>query len=227
MANVRKYLSTVEKIENPLKGIYTITFSSDKIFKFLPGQFLHLALDKYDGIGLWPESRCFSIQSNPKENFLKITYAVKGIFTNRMANELKVGKNVWLKLPYGDIFQRGNNLSNCFFIAGGTGITPFLSLFTDNSFEAYKKPILYAGFKNSNYHIFKNELEEAKRINKKFSINVIYQYKQGMLDIEKIYNNHGDKTYFISGPPLMIKNFKNYLLQNRVDESKIITDDWE
>lgn len=29
--------------------------------------FLHLALDDYGGVGQWPESRCFSIQSSPEE----------------------------------------------------------------------------------------------------------------------------------------------------------------
>lgn len=227
MANVRKYLSTVKKIENPLEGIYTITFSSNKKFKFLPGQFLHLALDEYDGVGQWPESRCFSMQSSPSEEFLKITFAVKGVFTNRMANELRIGRNVWLKLPYGDIFQRGHDLIDCIFIAGGTGITPFLSLFTDYSFSAYKNPVLYVGFRNSDYHIFRNELEKARKINEEFSINIIFQDEHGMLDIEKIYNNHGDKVYFISGPPQMIKNFKNYLLQKGVNDYRIIADDWE
>ena len=88
---IKKYLSQVDAIQNPFPGIYTLVMSSlGKPFKFFPGQFLHLAIDPdYDGIGQWPESRCFSIQSSPDEHTLKITYSVKGSFTQKMEQQLK------------------------------------------------------------------------------------------------------------------------------------------
>lgn len=225
MANIRKYLSTVEKIENPLEGIYTVTFSADKKFKYLSGQFLHLTLDEYDGIGQWPESRCFSMQSNPGEDKVQITFSAVGSFTKRMAKELKVGKEVWLKMPYGDIFQREYYKTNCVFIAGGTGITPFLSLFTHESFNEYTNPHIYLGFRSKEYNIYEQSLNEIR--NKLVQISVLYEDIDGMLKIEDIYSDNGDKTYFISGPPIMIKNFKLYLIEKGLNEEKIITDDWE
>ena len=227
MAIVKKYSAEVTEIRNPLPDIFTVTFVSDKKFSFLSGQFLHLALDEYDPSMHWPESRCFSMQSKPGNNHLEITFAIKGNFTHRMATEIKVGKKVWLKLPFGDIFQRGHEKTNCVFISGGTGITPFLSLFADSGFSEYIKPILYAGFRNIEYNIFNKELELAKNSNSQFEINIIYQNRSGILDIEKIYNNCKEKNYFISGPPLMIKSFKKFLLGKNILESKIITDDWE
>lgn len=227
MAIVRKYKVKVEKVANPLPDVFTISFSSNKKFKYLPGQFLHLALDEYDGIGQWPDSRCFSMQSSPNEELLKITFAVKGKFTKRMAHELHHGKEIWLKLPYGDMFQRGHDKKNCVFIAGGTGLTPFLSLFTDSSFGDYLRPVLYVGFRNNDYNIFATELNQAQNINNGFAIKTIYQDQDGILDIEKIYKNHNSSTYFISGPPAMIKNFSGYLLGKDITDSKIITDEWE
>ena len=227
MAIIKKYKVVVKQVLNPLPDIYRISFTSEKMFKYLPGQFLHLALDEYDGIGQWPESRCFSMQSSPAEPVIIITFSVKGRFTERMAEELKIGKEVWLKLPYGDLFDRDQNKDNCVFIAGGTGITPFLSLFTDNSFSEYVNPVLYSGFRNISYNIFNKELTFAQNINNKFEINTIYEDRNGMLDIKYIHNNHGVATYFISGPPLMINNFKNYLLEKNINGSNIITDDWE
>ena len=82
-------------------------FKSLGRYKYYPGQFLHLAIDhEYDGSGQWPESRCFSMQSNPDEKTIKITYAVKGRFTKQMEEKLKIGSEVWLKLPYGDLFTQ-------------------------------------------------------------------------------------------------------------------------
>ena len=37
---IKKYKAKVEKITNPLPDIYTVSFSSEKRFKYLPGQFL-------------------------------------------------------------------------------------------------------------------------------------------------------------------------------------------
>lgn len=224
MSIVKKHKSIVEQITNPLPGIYTVTFSSEKKFIYRPGQFLHLALDEYDGIGQWPESRCFSMHSNPKEELIKITYSVKGNFTSRMKTELYEGKDVWLKLPYGDIFDRGHSKENCVFIAGGTGITPFLSLFTDDSFCEYINPKIFLGFRSKEYNIYQKEPASVSLCVTK----IYYENIDGILDINSIYNECSNySTYFISGPPIMIKNFKKFLLENAVEENKVITDDWE
>jgi len=233
MSIVKKYKSIVASIENKFSGIYTLELSSpDKPFRFSPGQFLHLALEKdYDGIGQWPESRCFSMQSNPDECNIRITYAVKGKFTHMMEDHLRVGSGVWLKLPYGDLFTRPHNKANSVFIAGGTGITPFLSLFTHKSFSGYTNPRIYLGFRSSAFNIYEGELELIK-LNKNFmknqDLNIVYEDIRGKLNIQDILRENGtDPDYFISGPPEMIKSFKNYLLADGVPILHVKTDDWE
>jgi len=235
MSLVKKYKSKVEQIINPLPGLYTITFSSSKKFIFKPGQFLHLALDDYDGIGQWPESRCFSMQSSPDEELLKISYAVKGDYTNRMKNELheacteqgRSGKVVWLKLPYGDLLTQPHNKLNTVFIAGGTGITPFLSLFTHDSFIDYTSPRIYLGFRSKEYNIYEHELCEIRNNSNKF-LKTYYEDIDGIIDIKTIFDENGTNSdYFISGPPIMIKSFKSYLIKNGLPEQKVRTDDWE
>ncbi len=229
---IKKYKAKVVKIINPLPDIFTVTFSSDKKFQYNPGQFLHLALDEYDGVGQWPESRCFSMQSNPDEKLLKITFAVKGNFTKSMTKELRAGKDVWLKLPYGDIFQRGHDKNDCVFIAGGTGITPFLSLFTHESFSEYINPRIYLGFRSKEYNIYKDELREIRNnlcnsSETKF-VKFYYEDTDGIIDIKSIFAESGTNSdFFISGPPIMIKNFKSYLINNGLPEQKVRTDEWE
>jgi ferredoxin-NADP reductase len=229
MAIVKKYKAEITDIKNSAENIFSIEFKSlNGIFKFSPGQFLHLALDEYDPSMGWPESRCFSIQTSPAESNIKITFAVKGKFTNRMAETLKKGSEVMLKLPYGDLFIREHNKLKTVFIAGGTGITPFLSLFTDNSFKHYMTPKLYFGLRSKRYNIYLNELEEAVKNNNQFKINIIYQDKEGQLDINKIYEECGfNSAYFISGPPDMINSFKLFLLGKNVPKNNILTDEWE
>lgn len=229
MAIVKKYPSKIVSIQNSIEGVYTLEFESlGKPFKYDAGQFLHLAIDEFDPSMQWPDSRCFSMQSSPTEELIRITYAAKGQFTNRMQQTLKVGTEVTLKLPYGDLFTQDHNKTNTVFIAGGTGITPYLSLFTDSSFIHYSKPILYAGFRTKEMNLYAVELEKAKQINPGLDIHLVYQDQNGILDIEKILNeNTSNSSFFISGPPVMIKNFKQVLINKGVPENQVLTDDWE
>lgn len=187
----KKYRSQVKSITNPFTGIYTLEFESlNGKYKYHPGQFLHIAINAdYDGTSQWPDSRCFSMQSNPNEKTIRITYAVKGEFTHQMEQTLKVGSEVWLKLPYGDLFQQSHNKINTVFIAGGTGVTPFLSLFTHESFKEYINPKIHLGFRTKAFNIYQNELDRALNLN----LNLLYQDTDGILDIEKIFD-HGWRT---------------------------------
>jgi ferredoxin-NADP reductase len=225
----KKYHCETVSVENPAKGVYTLEFASlNGQFKYRPGQFIHLALDEYDPSRAWPDSRCFSVQTSPQDETLKITYAVKGDFTKRMERELHAGKKIWIKLPYGDLFTQDHNVKRTIFIAGGTGITPFLSLFTDPSFAEYANPHLYMGFRNPALHFYQSELKKAQEINPTLHTTIFYQERDGIIDIEKIYGSNPDAgAFFISGPPERIRNFRQYLVAKGASDDKIKTDDWE
>lgn len=224
----KKYKSVVKSISNPFTGIYTLEFESlDRPFKYHPGQFLHIAIDtEYDGSSQWPESRCFSMQSNPTEETIRITYAVKGEFTKQMEQTLKVGSEVWLKLPYGDLFQQNHNKTNTVFIAGGTGITPYLSLFTHESFNEYINPRIYLGFRSNAYNIYQSELDRSCNSSK--FVKLYNEQSDGIINIHSIFDENGpESNYFISGPPAMIKAFKQSLIGKGIPAGNVLTDDWE
>ena len=224
----KKYRSTIVSINNPFVGIYTLEFKSlNGKYKYLPGQFLHISLDEdYDGSGQWPDSRCFSMQSNPNEETIRITYSVKGEFTRQMEQQLNIGSEIWIKLPYGDLFTQTHNKKNTVFIAGGTGITPFLSLFTHESFNEYIKPKIYLGFRTKDHDIYQPELERSTNSSK--FMKLFIENENGIIDIQNIFDENGPQSnYFISGPPAMIKSFKQTLLTNGVQSRNILTDDWE
>jgi ferredoxin-NADP reductase len=228
MPIIKKTRAIITSISNPIEGIYTVKMMPEKRIMFYPGQFLHLALEEYDG-GQWPESRCFSMQNSPDDEEIKITFSVKGKFTSEMATRLSEGVKVWLKLPYGDIFLRKHNRKNCVFIAGGTGVTPFISLFRSQNFDEYENAKIYLGFRTNRYDIYKGDWEFIfNKLKSSHKFNFYYEDQDGILNIEKIFeDNAHESTFFISGPPLMIKNFKLYLINKNVEQERIITDDWE
>jgi predicted ferric reductase len=224
----KKYLSKIKSIVNPFHGIYSLEFRSlNGKYKYLPGQFLHISLDEdYDESSQWPDSRCFSMRSNSNEETIRITYAVKGDFTKQMEQNLKVGSEVWLKLPYGDLFTQAHSKTNTVFIAGGTGITPFLSLFTHESFNEYINPRIYLGFRSNAYNIYNDELRRSCNLSS--FVKSFYEDTDGVIDIAQIFLDNGiSSNYFISGPPAMIKAFKQTLISKGVSIGNVLTDDWE
>jgi predicted ferric reductase len=229
MAVVKKYKASIVAIKCFIDGIYTLDIQSlGSPFKYSPGQFLHLALDDYDPSCTWPDSRCFSIQTPPGSEIIRITYAVKGRFTKRMASSLEVGNQVTLKLPYGDLFTQDHNKKNTIFIAGGTGITPFLSLFNNITFREYLNPKLFAGYRTKSMNLYHAELSNAKEINPSFSAKYFYEDETGLINTEDILKEREkDGTYFISGPPAMIGFFKHMLHDRGIALANIKTDDWE
>jgi predicted ferric reductase len=77
-------------------------------------------------------------------------------------------------------------------------------------------------------NLYQTQIEIAGRINSGLTVHLVFQDKDGILDIEKIYKKSNKKTsFFISGPPSMIFSFKNYLLNKGLSADQIKTDDWE
>jgi NAD(P)H-flavin reductase len=125
MSMPRKIRCVVEAITDHGGRVYTVDLApASTVPSFRPGQFLHLTVDDYDPSGFWPESRVFSIASSPRDrNRIRICYSVKGRYTTKMEQTLKVGGGVWIKLPYGDFVI--DDAGEAVLIAGGTGISAF------------------------------------------------------------------------------------------------------
>jgi ferredoxin-NADP reductase len=221
----------VIELRRILPDVTTVRFESlDRPYQYHPGQFAHLALDPYDATRPWPDSRCFSIQSPPSANqrTLAISFATKGAFTRRMSEELALGREVWLKMPYGDLLASDCSERACVFLAGGTGVTPFLSLFLDEGFSRFAGAFLYLGVRHASYHVFASELAQAQRVNPRFVFEVFPENERGQIPLDRLLQRHGQgAVYFISGPSPMIRTFRERLLAAGVPNEHVRSDDWE
>jgi NAD(P)H-flavin reductase len=207
--------------------------------RFNPGQFLHLTLEKYDASYNWPESRVFSIaNSSTRNEYIDILISPKGNYTSRIVNTLKIGDDVWIKLPFGDFNFKDAMDKNCILIAGGTGISPFISFMQyviDTNFEYSLK--LFYGVRNERLIIIDELLKECKEKIKNFSYELYLEETgtntnatKGIVSIDKIIEetkNINNKIFYLSGPILMIKSFKEKLIESGVDINLIKYDNWE
>lgn len=242
MANPVKLAAQVKQITPFGKGVYKVEFSPERrIPRYNAGQFLHLTVDYYDPMGgFWPESRVFSISSPYSPDSLSIIYSVKGKYTKKMEDTLKVGTKVWLKLPYGEFIIDENTTDPIVLIAGGTGISPFLPFLEHCFKEGYAKQPLFLFYGLRSIEALPAEYLLTKRDEvKNFKLFLKLEqepsdksipYSIGILDIDEIIHftfELENAVYYLSGPPVMIMSFKNTLLQKGVNPCNIRIDEWE
>ncbi len=237
-----KISATVESVIQHTDDVKTFILRPRRqVPKFKPGQFLHLALDSYDPSSHWPESRVFSIANSPtRSQALRITFAAKGKFTRRMFDDVRENRAVWLKLPFGS-FTCSADDAHIVMIAGGTGITPFISFLeyamdnrTDTAID------LWYGVRSEERIIFESVIEECQGKLANFRCGLFIEDPPrrrpasdsfgGMLDLDKILEKTErpkDAVFYLSGPPQMIQAFEKGLGREGIAEENIRVDAWE
>jgi ferredoxin-NADP reductase len=243
----QKLNCVVEQVVDHGERVYTVALRPERPApRFRAGQFLHLALDPYDPTGFWPESRVFSIASPPAQrDLVRITYAVHGRFTARMESGLVEGKEVWIKMPYGDFIIEGG--PEVVLFAGGTGVTAFTAFLEDLASSSEQPVTLAYGARTRELLIYRDIVERcAERVP---SLQVSYFVEQPAFaeatagkDVSASGMNRGrvsvdavwprlrrplDASYYISGPPLMLRGIAQDLRARDISPESIHIDAWE
>ncbi|MDX1681410.1 MAG: FAD-binding oxidoreductase, partial [Akkermansiaceae bacterium] len=117
---------TIQEVEALTRDVGRFVTTKPDDYDFTPGQATEVAICK-DG---WRnEKRPFTLSSLPKDPKLEFTikiYPERDGVTDRLA-ELEVGDEIEIGEPWGAITYQGPGV----FIAGGAGVTPFLSILRD------------------------------------------------------------------------------------------------
>lgn len=208
------------------EDVIELIVKPDKIRKFIPGSFVQLTLHNVSASERWPESRTFSIASYSTD-FMRFLIKNQGYYTNRIINETQIDDTITIKYPFGDMFNPKNLDHKNIMIAGGLGITPFLSMtqyFNSidyknmDLFYSVKKEIQFIDlefFKSSinNLYLYTTQ-DNSYNINRRININ----------DISKKNYSKNDHFY-ICGSKEFINYFKRELLS--LEYENIHIDEWE
>ena len=209
---------TVSKIINhPGAGAKTFVFESADgapLAYFRAGQYLSLKM-KIGGSVL---SRPYSISSAPKDALagryeLTVRANPGGFAADWLLEEAKVGDTFYASAPQGSFYyEELRDPKNIVALAGGSGITPFLSMaraIADGT-EDFSLTILF-GSRTEDQILFRGELAELARNEK---INVIHVlsdeerpgYEHGFLTAELV-KKYAPEEYslFICGPDAMYR----------------------
>jgi ferredoxin-NADP reductase len=239
MATPQKFPCQVKNVVAHGERVYTLEIIPDAlpVPRFKPGQFFHLALDPYDPTGFWPESRVFSIASSPRErDRIQFTYSVRGRYTARMENEIVAGREVWVKMPYGEFFVDVSHPVVLF--AGGTGITAFTAFLHDLVDSPPHPVTIFYGARQKDLLVYRSLVDRCIQNLTGFQAFYFLEHLEqtapnelpGQISIASIWQHVPDPTnssFYLSGPPPMLKALSTQLRDVGVMGRSIHIDAWE
>lgn len=207
-------------------------FCGDTPFHFKPGQWISIQ-DKQS-----EQSAAYSISSIPNENN-QIDIAVKHIpqieISGFLHNRLKIGDAVNISPAQGSVVLPARLEKPVAFIAGGTGIAPFMSM---------TRKLLHSGFdKNITFLVSAASLqeflfnEELKALSRKYARLdfrlTLTQSKDERADyhgrinedmLKPLIERH--QVFFLCGPPAMVDDVNKMLIACGVPMECIHFDKW-
>jgi len=196
----------------------------NKPIQFKSGQFIFV---KFKDKNLTKEQHPFSIASSPSSKNLTIMVKSLGDFTSSLKN-LKPQTLTEVEWPYGKFNYSDYKNKPQVWIAGGIGITPFLSM-VQNMHNLEKPVDFYYYTKNKKEAVFLEKLIDISFKIKGLRIIPHFSDEDGFITIEKIKEMSGllnEKMFLICGPPKMMMDLANKLKKNDVSKENIKMEDF-
>jgi predicted ferric reductase len=186
---------------------------------FAPGQFIFLA---FGGPGGW-QRHPFSVASAPSESRLRVSIKAAGDYTSDLHNNLKTGTPAKVAGPYGGFDYRGGGHDQIW-IAGGIGVTPFLSWIRalDGTFDRHVD--FFYSVSHAAAALYLDEIDAAAAAHPTLRAHVIDTEHDGFLTAETAMAgrpNGADVWIYMCGPPAMTGALSNGLRTLGIPASRV------
>lgn len=178
---------------------------------YTAGQFAQLSLqsDAVDG-----ESHPFSFTTADNGPYIRFVIKALGDYTMNV-RFVQPGEKASLEGPYGDFSYRNSKNKQQVWIAGGVGITPFLSMARSLSNTSDRRITLFYAAEGLDDAVFLHELIKIRKlIPDVLNLVVVDNKTSGFVTIDMIKKEVGALTEyscFICGPPAMSDKLKTSL----------------
>lgn len=220
-----RYKVIIALIEPVTHDVMRIRTERPAEIEFTPGQATEIFLDK---AGWENEGRPFTFTSLPHHDYLEFTikcYPERHGVTNEI-KKLKAGDHLILNDVFGAISYKGEGV----FIAGGAGVTPFISIIRSlqQRNELGGNKLIFAN-KTKEDIILKDEFDRL--LGRNF-INILSQenvpgYAHGLITADFIKSHVTDfnKPFYVCGPPPMMEAMDLHLANLHVNPDIIVKEE--
>jgi predicted ferric reductase len=162
----------------------------------------------------------FSITSAPNEPRLRITVKAVGDYT-RALRALEPATAAVVEGPYGSFSS--SHLERQIWIAGGIGVTPFLSMARSLNGDPPAVDFYYCVEHEPEAH-FLDEIRSIARERDNFRVAVVPRDREGFLTAERLAAENEDLAsadVLVCGPPAMIESLRSQLNAHGLPRSQI------
>ncbi len=216
-------LAAVNRLE---RATEVVLEPREEMFEFEPGQFAFVTIDA-EG---FRETHPFTISSGAREGRLRFTMKALGDYTRRVRDSLGAGVDVSIEGPYGR-FNPLRGEAGQVWIAGGIGITPFLSVLRSMEPGHGRTVRLYYCVRTAAEALFFDEIEAraaelggvtVARLDsdagRRINMGVLSRDLGGILK---------DWSYYLCGPKPMVEAMTRGLIERGVSKRSIHTEEFE
>ncbi len=196
-----------------------------------PGQYVSLKIGNLE--------RAYSLSGPIDAEYLEVTVRLRGEFTTKLFS-MREGETILVSKPMGRFVLSGEKLSSgkgIVFLAGGVGITPFLSMldYLSKAKESPEVTLIYGSRRPSEIIMGERINELLRNLPKCKVIHTVdsgepgWEGKVGFIGKELVaesVKSPKDSLFFICGPPPMVRSLVSALKELGVPVQSITLEGW-
>jgi len=215
-------------------------FSKPAGFAFEPGQAIDLVLPGTTPADSQDARHTFSIVSAPFEAGLTVATRMRDSVFKRRLGALPVGSPLTLDGPFGTLTLDADRARAAILIAGGIGITPFVSMLRQAAHErSPRRLLLLYSNRRPEDAAFLGELHELERQSETFrliatmtqagGLHVPWNGRNGPIDaglISEVATGLPRPVYYVAGPPGLVESVCDSLGEAGVGDDDIRSEDF-
>lgn len=230
-----RYEARLVRREFVAEDTMALHFSKPSDYIYQPGQSLHMTLidpPKTDGRG---HTREFTIASAPHEPELMVAMRVRNSAFKDVLKDAPLGTPVSITEADGDLALHRDSSRPAVLVAGGIGVTPFLSIVRHAVREALQHSIhLFYSNWRPELAAFLPELEDLQQSNPHYRLIATmtepetsakpWSGERGVVRPELLrrhLNDLADPVYYLAGPPAMTLAMVEMLQDLGIDDDAI------
>lgn len=234
------YQSKLKSREQVAEGTMAFHFEKPPGFEFQGGQSVDMTMLNPPETDDEGNIRTFSIASAPFESELVFATRMRDTAFKRSLKQIPLGTELKIDGPMGSFTLHKNAKKPAVFLAGGIGITPFMSIVAQAAHDRlpHQLNLFYSNHRPEDAP-FLDFLRRLERDNPSYrfipTMTDMDRSKQpwaaerGFIDhamLIKYLNNLNGPIYYLAGPPAMVAAMRKTLIDTKVDEDDIRTEEF-